>query len=78
MDNLEENFQQMDNDMGGTMKIKKLTIAYARGQTSVSYFVVVAYRNTKTTKSQKSHQPNQAHWQTGLTPVTAVRHLINL
>ena len=32
VDNLQENFQKMDNDMGGTMKITKLTIAYLRGQ----------------------------------------------
>ena len=31
-DNLNENFQHMDNGMGGTMQISKLTIAYARGQ----------------------------------------------
>ena len=31
-DNLEENFQYMDNGMGGTMHISKLTIAYSRGQ----------------------------------------------
>ena len=31
-DNLKESFQEMDNGMGGTMKITKLTIAYSRGQ----------------------------------------------
>ena len=31
-DNLKESFQRMDNGMGGTMKITKLTIAYGRGQ----------------------------------------------
>ena len=31
-DNLNENFQKMDNGMGGVMRINKLTIAYTRGQ----------------------------------------------